>query len=348
MAKKHTFDSMTGLKGLFSLLILFFHTLPATPLVDRIPFTSIIRNYGGLMGNYFFFLSSGFLIASGYRSRIENREVTFQTFLCKRLCKLYPLYLITNLVSLIINIFQFGPSAINIKHIVFTVLLQNGAGFESAHPYNGPSWFISALVACYILYFFVAYCAKNSTQYGCLVAFGIIWGYSIMSGRLAAPLAFANHGDSIFCFFIGCALTELYPHIKESFHKWLQPASIVCLLGTGILMMRYGMEVIGGDFKVAFACFLCPLILYLALFNKIAVWFLNSRPVRYLGKISFSIFLWHFVIYDLFRYTYAYVTQGGKIEEPQYLLYLVLTALVCVLSHKFLENRTWIKTADKV
>ncbi len=348
MTKKHMFDSLTGLKGLFSLIIVFFHTLPSTPLIEQIPFTSIIQNYGGMIGNYFFFITSGFLISAGYRQRIGNREVTFQAFLVKRLCKLYPLYLITNLVSLIINTCQFGFSAINIKRIVFTVLLQNGGGLETAHPYNGPSWFISALLVCYILYFFAAYHAKNSTQYYCITALGIVWGYSILSGRCVAPLAFAHHGDSIFCFFIGCAMTELYPHIKTQFHRWLQPVSIVCLLGSGFLMMKYGLEVIAGDFKVAFACFLCPLIIYLALFNRATVLFLTSKPIQYLGRLSFSIFLWHFVVYDFFRYTYAFFVHTSEIKEPQYLMYLVLTGIVSVLSNQFLENKTWIRSADRV
>lgn len=49
------------------------------------------------------------------------------------------------LFSLLINTVQFGASAVNIRRILFTVLLQNGGGLSTDYPYNGPSWFISAL-----------------------------------------------------------------------------------------------------------------------------------------------------------------------------------------------------------
>ena len=63
MKKSRTFDAVTGLKGICIILIVFYHTLPQTTLIDKIPFTSFIRIYGGNLGNYMFFMISGFLIA---------------------------------------------------------------------------------------------------------------------------------------------------------------------------------------------------------------------------------------------------------------------------------------------
>lgn len=338
--KPNRFDSLSGLKGLFCLIIVFFHTLPHTPLINRIPLTSIIWNYGGMIGNYFFFLSSGLLLSYGYRHRIGSKTITFKDFLIKRLIKLYPLYLLTNLVSLVCNTIQFGPSAINIKQIVFTILLQNGGGLETVHPYNGPSWFVSALLVCYIVFFFIAYHARNTTQYYCMIAFSVICGYSILSGRWVNPIAFAHHGDSLFCFFIGCALAEIYPCIRPKIHKWLQPVSAVSLVAAMALMLKYGVDIISGDLRVALACFVYPLMIYLALVCKPVIYILNSKPIQFLGKISFSVFLWHFVLYDCFRYSYGYIFPGAQIEEVQYVIYLVLMLLVSTLSNKYLE--AWI------
>lgn len=347
MGKKYTLDSITGLKGLFSILIVLFHTLPSTPLIAQIPLTSFIRSYGGSLGNAFFFIASGFLITFGYRERIGKKEVPFKTFLAKRLYRLYPLYLITNLAALLINICRFGFSAINLKDLVFTLLLQKGGGLDAGYPYNGPSWFLSALLICYMAFYFMAYHAKNPTHYFCMIAFGIIWGYSILSGRWVVPLAFAHHGGSFFNFFIGCGLAEVYPLVRQRDSKWLQTAAVFLLAGCGILLMRYGVEVISGDTNVAFACVICPLLMYLAISNKLFSGFLQSRPVRYLGKISFSIYLWHFVVYDFFRYSYAAFSGSTGIEEPQYLLYLALMLLVSILSDKWMENFEK-KSAEKV
>lgn len=344
MNKNYNFDSLTGLKGLFCLVIVFFHTLPDTDLIRMIAMTSLIQNYGGTLGNYFFFLSSGVLIATRYRERIFSGTVTFQDFLAKRLCKLYPLYLISNLAALVLEVWQFGWSGINIKKIVFTVLLQCGGGLETTHPYNGPAWFISALFVCYLVYFFIACHAKNTTQYYCMVAAGIIWGYSNLDGSGIIPMAFARQGESFFCFFIGCVLAEIYPRIRREYHKWLEPASLFCILAAGFLMLRYGVEIISGDSRVAFACFLLPLMLYFALYNRGAIMLLTSRPIQYLGKISFSVYLWHYVVYVFYHHLYQIFTGSRNLGNLSYLLYLGLMLVVSILSHLFIEKRNWTRS----
>lgn len=134
--------------------------------MDRIPLTSFIGSYGGTLGNYMFFLLSGFLLSYGYRQRIAGREISFREFLMRRLRKLYPLYILSNLVMLLGDLVQHGISGINLKRIVLTILLQNGGGLETAHPYNGPSWFVSALLVCYMAYYFVAYMSRNQPCMG--------------------------------------------------------------------------------------------------------------------------------------------------------------------------------------
>ena len=336
--QKYRFEGLTGLKGLFSLVIVFFHTLPSTPLIERIPLTSFVRNYGGSLGNCFFFVVSGFLLSLAYRDRIGSGSLGFTDFLAKRLCRLYPLYLVTNLVSLLINVAEFGISAIDLRRLVFTVLLQNGGGLEAAYPYNGPSWFISALFVCYMAFFMTAYYGKGATRYRCLIGFGIIWGYSILSGRWTVPLAFAHHGLSHFAFFSGCAFAEVYPLLTEKIHRWLHPVAVVVLLGSGYLMLHYGVEIIAGDVSVAFSWIVCPMVIYLAIRNPLFVRLLQFGPVRYLGQISFSVYLWHFVLYDFFRYQIIGNLPDGMTEEMRYLAYLLLVLLVSAISHRILES----------
>lgn len=332
-------NSLTGLKGFFSILIVLFHTLPISPLVDAIPFTSFIRIYGGVLGNYFFFVSSGFLISVGYRVRIQKHELSLKEFALKRLYKLYPLYIITNAAALLASILRNGLSAVHLDNIIFTILLQNGGGIGSKYPYNTPTWFVSALFVCYLAFFFAAYYAKNPTQYTLMVAFGIIWGYSLMIGCISAPLAFAHEGDSFFCFFIGCALAELYSYIREAAHKWLQPVCVVSLILSFVLMMRYGVEVISGDSRVAFACVVCPMLIYLALYCRPVSAFLQVRAVQYLGKISFSVFLWHMVVYEFFRWFCTVISGNELIDETQYIVYMVLMFVVSILSYYFIESK---------
>ena len=145
MKRRQQFHSLTALKGLFILVIVFHNTLAIHPLFDFIPGSSFVILFGGSLGNSMFFILSGFLLSYGYRERISNGDISFQDYLMRRLCKLYPMYLITNVASLFIAVVQHGVSVINIKKIIFTLLLQIGGGLESGNPYNSPTWFLSTL-----------------------------------------------------------------------------------------------------------------------------------------------------------------------------------------------------------
>lgn len=338
MEKRRSLDAITGLKGICIFLIVFFHTLPQTPLIDRIPFSSFVSFYGGTLGNYMFFMISGFLIANGYRDRIAEGEISFGAFLMRRLSKLYPLYILSNLVMLIGEVVQYGVSAINLKKVVLTVLLQNGGGLEEMYPYNGPTWFLSALFVCYMAYFVVAYYSKNKTSYCCFICLGIVWGYSLAIKGWVPPLCFGRNGDSFLNFFLGCALAEVLPYLNRKSWKWLQLAAVLILAASGILLLRYGVEIIAGDSKVAFAFLICPLVICLAVGENPISRFLQWKPVYYLGKLSVSIYFWHFVVYDIFEFIYRTVTGDAEIGDPQYAAYLALMILLSVLSHHYLEG----------
>lgn len=340
MEQTRRFHSLTGLKGIFTLLIVFFHTLPTTPLISAIPLTSFIGIYGGTLGNYMFFMLSGFLICHTYKDRIAGKTVAFPHYLVRRLKKLYPLYIVTNIAALLVTMVQYGMSAVNLRLMAFTALLQAGGGLDGVHPYNGPTWFVSALFVCYIAYYFLAYHAKNPTQYACGIVFGIVWGYTLLCEKWHLPFCHEQNGAAFLNFFLGCALAELFPRITAKTHRWLQPVSILALGVSAVLLLRYGVEIICGDSRVAFAFVICPLVIYLALEQKAFVWLLESRPFRLLGSLSVSLYFWHFVIYDGFRFVYRLAVPGGEIREGQYLVYLGVTVLVCLLSRRFLEPGT--------
>ena len=88
------------------------NTSLVNPVFQNIPGIPYIELYGGDFGNSMFFMLSGFLLSAGYRNRLSSGTVPFQDYMLRRLAKLYPLYLITNLAALMIDIF---PSAISCR-----------------------------------------------------------------------------------------------------------------------------------------------------------------------------------------------------------------------------------------
>lgn len=338
MSSKQDFRALTALKGLFIFIIVFHNTFSIVPLFDAVPGVSFIVLFGGILGNSMFFILSGFLFAVSYRERIEDHTISFQDFLTRRLRKLYPMYLITNSVSFIIEILRYGVSAVNIEKIVCTLLLQAGGGIGNVGPYNSPTWFLCALFVCYVLYFCIAYYAKNSTQYYSALTIGVICGYTLISAELDVPFCTSSNGIAFMNFFLGCALAEIYPRIRQNLHRWLQPTAFLILLTLGYLMLDFGIEIICGDVYIAFAFAICPMILYLAVTEGPCAKFLGLRPFVYLGKISSSVFFWHLVVYYAFCDLLGLITGNAGIQEPQYIVYIILMVAWSAMFSRLMQN----------
>ncbi len=337
MNRSRYYPSVDGLKGLLIFLIVLHNLLPSVPaagtsgrIIDAIPLTSFISIYGGSLGDCLFFMISGFLISTGYKSRLQEHRIAFKDYLWKRLCKLYPMYIISNFAMLILHILEYGPSGINIKRIVFTVLIQFGGGLTE-HPYNGPSWFLSALFLCYILYFAACYFSSRPTQYYLLLSSGILLGYALLMDDWQFSLLTAANGMGILNFSIGCVIADLYPQIREKRPNWLPTACFLILGASGYLMLRYGVEIIAGDSKVAFTFLVSPAVLYLALDSKLFRWLLETRPVQLLGRISMCVFFWHFPIFIAMQYLFRQI--GLEFTELYFPLYLALLVLFSILHH---------------
>ena len=139
---------------------------------------------------------------------------------------------------------------------------------------------------------------------------------------------------------------ELLPYLNQKKWTWLQPAAALILAGSGFLFMRYGVEIISGDSRVAFAFVICPLVIFLAVGDNLLSRFLQLKPMLYLGKLSVSIYFWHVAIFDLFTYLCQTVTDGNAIGDLQYVAYIAIMLILSALSHRFLEGDNGIP-ADK-
>lgn len=303
------------------MIIVLHNSFLIQPMLTAVPGTAFIRFFGGDLGNSMFFILSGFLMSIGYRERIGLRQISFGSYLTRRLKKFYPLYLITNTAALLVGIIQYGVSEINLKKIAFTLLMQSG-GMTQDNPYNAPTWFLGALFVCYIVFYLICYHAKHQTQYRCFVALCIAWGYALILNKQEIPFFYESTVIGLMNFFIGCALAEVYPKITASPHPWLPWASLTALLLSMGLMLTIGTEIICGECKAAFSFVICPLMIYLAVANGLCERILRAKPLIWLGKISTYIFFWHLVLFNAFRIIVGIVTHCSVVSDAQFVLYL--------------------------
>lgn len=99
----------------------------------------------------FFFVLSGFVIASNYRSRLAEGHGTGR-FLVLRLGRIYPLHLVTLLLFIPIDAAKDGVGPNLLQAIVTNILLLQGIGVNPQNWLNFASWSISAEFAAYVIF----------------------------------------------------------------------------------------------------------------------------------------------------------------------------------------------------
>lgn len=295
--KRDVFSSLTGLKGIFILGIVLFHSNAAfdAPLQSICYF---VYQYGGWIGNIMFFMLSGFLMSYGYKEKIRDQNIKFSTYVKKRLIKLYPIYFVTNLVQLLLIIYIDGIDSINWKLALLFVSMVSCGWIWPYSPYNYPCWFVSVLFLCYIIYYIICIVAKERRKiYPCGIALLIVWGYFLETKDWNIPFCYLADGQAFFNFFIGCGIYELYSYLSDNVKKKIAVIGALGILGFVLFLED---EILVRNEGLLLSVFICPVILLNALEFQWLGRLLRGGALQWLGKISKWIYFWHIPFFTIF------------------------------------------------
>jgi peptidoglycan/LPS O-acetylase OafA/YrhL len=246
-AKNH-YVILDGLRGVASLMVIFFHLCEANSGGNR--FKQIINH--GYLAVDFFFLLSGFVIAYAYDDRWAR--MSSWDFYKRRLIRLQPMVIMGSLIGAALFYAQAGPvfpviasttvpKMLLVMLIGFTLIPVTQSldirGWGEMHPLNGPAWSLFFEYVANILY--AAGLRKLSKR-----ALSIL--VVLAAGFLLQFAVFGGHGDLIG----GWSVNAKQLHI--GFARLLYP------FFAGVLLMRLGKRI---HIKGAFA--FCSLLLIVAL-----------------------------------------------------------------------------------
>ena len=290
---------LDGLRGVFSLMIVFFHyPLEYSNLMNFDYF--IIRSSYIFVD--FFFVLSGFVIALNYTNFRDKNELWI--YIKKRFIRLYPLLFFTSTIFLIFNLISnnFLIDLINnsksnsliinnyFEDIFFansTIFLGSGQGL------NIPSWSISAEIISYLVYGLISLFFITKTK-NIVISFLIFvclyyYFFEVDFYKNNSEFGFLR---SLICFHLGYFVFLLSKKIKNI--SFLFEYSIPLLL---IVILYLINDLEGGVRKFVFG-FITPLffsfsILVLTKTNGLISKFLEYNFIQFLGKISYSVYLTH-------------------------------------------------------
>jgi peptidoglycan/LPS O-acetylase OafA/YrhL len=248
----------------------------------------------GYLGVDVFFVLSGFVLSHAYGRRLKDTG-DYARFLRARLARIYPLHLLTLLVVGALVLLwpgfaasygdveeRFGPAAF----VAQLLLVQNWAYFLPTS-FNTPAWSLSAEWAGYLVFpAFLLTAARGRHPFwlatgcmACLAALLLLWG--VEEGGTGSP----GMLRMAFGILAGCLVHRAY---VAGYRLPPLPASLAILLLLALAHIP--------DASLIGLLGFPALVLLCARGDGPLAWVCGVRPVVWLGEISYSIYLWHWIV----------------------------------------------------
>lgn len=301
--------SLTPLRGIAASLVAVFHfQIYFLRFVQ--PGQSMFIDKCYLMVDLFFIMS-GFLIMHVYKEQFSERisVAAFKKFLTARFARIYPLHFITLLLLVVLFYIKLRDEAglYNPAAITTHIFLLHSFRLHDDLTWNIPSWSISAEWWSYVFFPVLCLFLSRFKKTGvAIIALLSVTAYLLILFVLPRTGALPGAGwkntldvtydygfvRSIGGFMLGMLLYMAYA--KEAVRK-LFSSDILAVIFVLLLLtaMHKGLPDI--LFIPGFAILILVLTSNTGYISK---WF-NNKPLTYLGDISYSVYLIHFLLITL-------------------------------------------------
>lgn len=265
--------SLTALRGIAAAGVLAFHVGAPIP---------------GYLCVDLFFMLSGFVLMHAYSEHFARSVsgAAYWRFLRARLARIYPVHILT--ILLLLPLFGSDPS-FSLGALIHNLLLTQGPWLSEAS-WNYGAWSISAEWHAYLIFPFLVVVVSARSR----VATITIGALSLVAVTAAVTI----HGSSniattpavlLRClpeFVLGMAVYRAY---REG---WIAGALASDRFCAGATVAIVAFAVVGGWIADTGIRWTLPLVLVACAMNRgLTSRFLNTWPLQYLGRISYSLYM---------------------------------------------------------
>ena len=335
-------NSLDGLRGFAVLCVFLGHASHVgTPLFPCADFSGV-----GKSGVYLFFVLSSFLLTSAFMKKGTGAfgKEFLLNYAVRRFFRIYPLYLLYLLLALATSCFLWNSRGTRHIGIPFFLSLENFFRHLLLTRNFGITWSISVEFRYYfflpIIAFIHSAVLKNRIIPAVVLTIILVAGSQWLWPEGAAVTNDNRLGPYLPIFFMGSLLALLIHRWQNSpLHSFYQARiAIECLGLAAALALIYMIPSVYSHFhghavkvdqfyrQIILQGLLWSLVLFAAIHGAGPIRGLLATPfLRYLGFISFSMYLWHIVVLiDLMHY---------KTTLPLPLLGWLAFALSIAISH---------------
>ena len=284
----------------------------------------------------------GFFIISGFFFVLTfNPAISFTKYILKKYIRLAPILIFATIICAIASI--FGIMEFNILDNIVNILLLNNFFYRWCNGAVGSVWFVSALFACFVLFFLLKKHVKNKQIYLFLVFAIFIFGYTVL--EILKHGAFGGPGQNIWIFNVGFlralggfGLGTCIGELHNIFAKYIVQFNYnkIHYLTISIL------EVLSLAIIIWWTFFIHARInniIYVLVFSLLFILFINNIGFlskllnksiwSYISKYVYSIFVCHTLVYKIFSYKFWSVHQN--FVNNHYLIPVIINFCLVVL-----------------
>jgi peptidoglycan/LPS O-acetylase OafA/YrhL len=310
-----------------------------------------LYNYGELFVELFFVIS-GFIFVHTYYDKVATGLVSAREFFLKRVARLMPLMVFSSTLLFGIQIVSllfgrglfFAGVSVTVSDYIFSIFFLQAAILSPGLALNGPAWSLSCEVLMYSLFFLLAFKSKHLTKYfllGCVIL--LLCGVAI--SRLNFEILFLNSmvARALIGFFSGSILYFANKKITGlnkscAWNLNLKCTILLVLILVALLGVQFGSDFLGSN-TVTYCLLIFPAVIFLALNSKLLSWFLNLRPFRFLGEISYSVYLMNFPLIALFLSLAEFMNLNPDFYSKKILLvFVIFSTSLSYITYKFFEK----------
>ncbi|NKK78661.1 acyltransferase family protein [Rhizobium leguminosarum] len=308
MSRPDYIPSLDGLRGVAALLVVGAHI----GLIFPITAPNLVTMGDEAVG--LFFALSGFLMAHLYGSRPVTRENVLD-FLVSRFARIYPVYLVAVVLVAMLS---------SMQNLDFVQPIVSGTDFVR-HVFllgsSGVFWSIPPEIQFYLLFPVLWLCLAQPQRYsGMIVGLAVV---VVVDGLVELPGPGIVLVSKLPYFLFGALAGIMHSH----WNRWI-PSALTGILTLFLLAVFFTYRHILPGFSPEFwglqsAVAAAVIVGLVARQPPIAADVLAAAPVRFLGKISFSLYLFHVPIMFLARLTF-----DALMPEPALIVMTLCIAVV--------------------
>ena len=335
--------NIDGLRAIAVFGVLISHYLPDDNFLKKLPW--------GLLGVYLFFIISGYLITTiliSLRTKYNGQvKKGLKEFYAKRFIRIFPPYYLLLLLYLIAGI-DFKWSDITSCFFYYFNIYQSIYP-SGKYPFLGHFWTLCIEEQFYLCWPFVVYLC-NSKLLLKLTVFLILISPAIRLLLSISGLDFIQIRNLPICALdylgLGALLAQLHLGQWKAAYKYLVKYKFWILIASISLFLIGHQNVFGSSFDASIGLFFSGITGFVVLEyasqsnRKFINLMLGNRTIRYIGRISYGIYLYQFLSL-LFLYKLISILGNPPVFQNEWGfagIWTLITMGICIASWHLYES----------